>query len=373
MKRLIFCEGSARLGASFLLDLIGELAGAGANLIGSFVNAHSQNRNTDKAIAAQMEENEKAYQRNLEQWNRENAYNSPSEVIKRLQAAGLNPNLAYGTPNVSAPSPSATSTDMSALANKRSPVGAALEEGVNTRYMNAMIDNINADTRKKDEERTGQNISNKREEIALRVDEALQDDKIAMYGFEVEHIAGELLIQDDKRNLLLQQAKYSQGLTAYLEASVDKINQDISESKSRTLLNRIDSYTRHQLNNANVRNILASAKISEREYKELVMTFLERHGVMIESFEASSKQLQLLEEKLKQAIVDNDWNAIEHLTNVLSNVAGAAGSVVSAYGKLESLGLPSLDDYVEDIETTKKNGRTYTRKTYHKVENSWAY
>lgn len=153
MKSLIFCDGSALLGTSFLLigeSLIGDLAAAGANLIGSFVNAHTQNRNTDKAISAQKEENELAYQRNIEQWNRENAYNSPSEVIKRLQDAGLNPNLAYGTPNVSAPSPSASPTDMSALANKRSPFGAALEESVNARYMNALISNMNADTKEKE-------------------------------------------------------------------------------------------------------------------------------------------------------------------------------------------------------------------------------
>lgn len=37
-----------------------------------------------------------AYAQNLEQWNRENAYNSPSAQMSRFAAAGLNPNLIYG-------------------------------------------------------------------------------------------------------------------------------------------------------------------------------------------------------------------------------------------------------------------------------------
>lgn len=373
MKRCFF-EGSAPLGTTFLCEGLGmDFASAGANIISSAINATTQNKNTKRMIAAQREENEKAYQRNIEMWERENAYNSPSEVIKRLQAAGMNPNLAYGTPNVSAPSPDAPITDMSAMANMKSPLGAALEESVNARYMNALIQNMEADTKGKEADAAGKGINNKRDQINLEVEEALKDKRIQMYGFEVEHIAGELLIQDDKRNLLLAQAKYSQGLSAYLDASVDKINQDIAESKSRTLLNRIDSYTRNQYNKANIRNILSQANINERQYSELVATFLERHGIQIQSYEAAGKQLQLMEERLKQAITDNDWNAIEHLTGVLGEIAGTASDVVSTYGKLESLGLPSLDDYIENTETVKSGDRTYTTKTRHKVENSWAY
>ena len=44
----------------------------------------------------QREENERAFQRNLQMWNQQNAYNSPAAQMKRLEDAGLNPNLAYG-------------------------------------------------------------------------------------------------------------------------------------------------------------------------------------------------------------------------------------------------------------------------------------
>ena len=37
---------------------------------------------------------------NLDMWNRQNAYNTPAEQMRRLQEAGLNPNLMYGQGNV---------------------------------------------------------------------------------------------------------------------------------------------------------------------------------------------------------------------------------------------------------------------------------
>lgn len=41
-----------------------------------------------------------AWERNLTMWNMNNAYNDPSAQMQRLKAAGLNPNLVYGSGNV---------------------------------------------------------------------------------------------------------------------------------------------------------------------------------------------------------------------------------------------------------------------------------
>lgn len=45
---------------------------------------------------------ERANQFNVEQWNRQNEYNDPQAQMSRLKAAGLNPNLIYGTSPTSA-------------------------------------------------------------------------------------------------------------------------------------------------------------------------------------------------------------------------------------------------------------------------------
>lgn len=40
---------------------------------------------------------EQQYARDMEQWNRANTYNDPTQQMARLKAAGLNPNLVYGS------------------------------------------------------------------------------------------------------------------------------------------------------------------------------------------------------------------------------------------------------------------------------------
>lgn len=113
----------------------------------------ASNRNIDTQIAAQQYENEKnreynlnlakmQNQWNIEQWNRENAYNSPAAQMARYKAAGLNPDLIYGQQNLSVASPEMTAgegsqpTDVSNLANKRT-IGDIAAQASQTRLTNA--------------------------------------------------------------------------------------------------------------------------------------------------------------------------------------------------------------------------------------------
>lgn len=63
------------------------------------------------------------WNRDLAMWNMTNAYNSPAEQMARLKAAGLNPNLVYGSGNVTGNTASGVSagsirgTKMSDFAN----------------------------------------------------------------------------------------------------------------------------------------------------------------------------------------------------------------------------------------------------------------
>lgn len=73
------------------------LIGGASALLGSGANAAAQgsmNKETRKW-------NEKMYgiqkQDSLDFWNMQNSYNSPEQQMQRLKAAGLNPNLVYGS------------------------------------------------------------------------------------------------------------------------------------------------------------------------------------------------------------------------------------------------------------------------------------
>lgn len=74
-------------------SLIGTGISSAGSITGSILNYYSQKStnqlNRDLA--------DLSYQRNVEQWKRENAYNHPLAQMQRLQDAGLNPNLVYGS------------------------------------------------------------------------------------------------------------------------------------------------------------------------------------------------------------------------------------------------------------------------------------
>jgi len=80
-------------------DWVGALINAGAGLYDSYQNRKAARENTDKTIAAQKEEAELAYQRSLEQWSMQNAYNTPEAQMARYRNAGLNEHLIYGQGN----------------------------------------------------------------------------------------------------------------------------------------------------------------------------------------------------------------------------------------------------------------------------------
>lgn len=80
-------------------DWVGALVNAGAGLYDSYQNRKTSKQNTDKTIAANKAESELAYQRSIEEWHRQNMYNSPEAQMARFKQAGLNPHLIYGQGN----------------------------------------------------------------------------------------------------------------------------------------------------------------------------------------------------------------------------------------------------------------------------------
>lgn len=87
-----------------LNPLVGSsLVSGAANLLGGIFGASSANKAAKSQLQAVRETNalnkELAYQQNewnLQQWNRQNAYNDPSAQMSRLTAAGINPFFALG-------------------------------------------------------------------------------------------------------------------------------------------------------------------------------------------------------------------------------------------------------------------------------------
>lgn len=65
-------------------------------LANSLFGRRQSRRNTSDTIAANKELAEYQYSKNLEMWQRQNAYNTPENQMQRFTDAGLNKNLIYG-------------------------------------------------------------------------------------------------------------------------------------------------------------------------------------------------------------------------------------------------------------------------------------
>lgn len=152
------------------MSWIGSAITGGVSLLGGLINNNTSKRNAQRAIRAQQEENQKNREYNLmlaqqqnawnvEQWERENEYNSPEKQMERFRKAGLNPdlmagngaqNLAAHSPQMTAGAPS-TPTDMSALGQVPT-LGQAIQTALRDSMLGAQIDNIEAQTRKTEAE-----------------------------------------------------------------------------------------------------------------------------------------------------------------------------------------------------------------------------
>lgn len=111
----------------------------GASVLGNIATQAMSNR--QRRI---LEEQTRAW--NLEQWHRQNRYNHPLEQMARLRAAGLNPNLIYGSSPGSAVGNASTVHPGKAPEYKLTdPIGPGANLFMDTRVKQAQTDNMKAD------------------------------------------------------------------------------------------------------------------------------------------------------------------------------------------------------------------------------------
>lgn len=204
----------------------------------------------DKNNQANRELSEFAYRQNLEQWNRENEYNSPIQQMQRYKDAGLNPNLIYGQQNLSASSPQLKYERQEAghvapyqrqAPNVKLDLGDVFQSIMDfATYKNALRkSNAEADTaeyqadiakyesmiKASDSEFRNEfnraNLSKTNEEISNLVESR----KVIMQDYENKKITHSQLIAETNRiNTQIESLKMQKNL---YEAQIKKTNQDI--------------------------------------------------------------------------------------------------------------------------------------------------
>lgn len=156
----------------------------------------------------------------VENWERENAYNTPSAQMARMKAAGVNPDLYFsdGLTNssmgIASPTAAASSGSVgSAPGNFQGSdfLGAALAQ--------ATVSNLNADTRKTNAEAS-----------IYETDAKFRE---AWNSLQIEEGNMRIRLGDSAKDLNEQQVNESQAKVRNLNANSDSIMQSIIESRKR--------------------------------------------------------------------------------------------------------------------------------------------
>lgn len=229
-----------------------SLISGGSGILSGLFGAIGQNIAIDRQIKAQKEENEKnrtynfnlaqlQNKWNLEQWNRENEYNTPAAMMKRLREGGLNPDLMYqnGTSGLtSADSPSMTAgapsspVDMSALGQKRT-IGDAVHQGLQDALVGAQIDVMKSQARKNNADAGGQEITN---ETLGQINQATFYKIVADAGLSREQTR----VAEKTGDMLISQKKHFDKLIEEIDSKIDLNNANIANMSQQQLMARVD-------------------------------------------------------------------------------------------------------------------------------------
>lgn len=265
-------------------------AAAIASLVGNIVGNAQQNSNINAQISEQRKENalnrswnkhmaELANRWSIEQWNRENEYNLPANVMARLRDGGVNPDLFYGNSgqNLSAASPNVTPsaasepTDVSALGSKAT-VGDITNNVVSQALMSAQVRKLDADTKK-----TGQETKNLVIEGTILSADALT--RAAQNEQALEIGKSTIYVNHSIANLNHKEAELVSGKISEVAANTELLYQKADEVK------------------ANIRNINANTAstrfgmmMRSKEFRQRVAEFQEQVRVNDSSIRLNYEQ-----------------------------------------------------------------------------------
>lgn len=370
-------------------DIFGAVK-TGLGFVSGLAGTFSANKNIDKQIAAQREENEKnreynlnlarmQNQWNIDQWNRENQYNTPAAQRARLAAAGMNPDLAYGegvSANIAASSPEMTAgapsspVDVSNLANKQT-IGDVVRSTMQLRLAESQAKANDAGAKKTDQEtknlavennilsadaltramQNEMNIEFTRSQVyynhALAKESHQNTERLAAETNKLNQETENLYTQ---RDVLLQQIKnmeieaVQKRFDMWLKSKefdlqVQQVMQSIKESDSRISLNNTQAADILATQMARVLNLNASAYLQGRQAEnEIVKGMILDVGYDEAKF--NFDQVKEFDSASRVADIASKW---------MSGVGAAVGSFAGAF-----VGLKGVTSFPKVIKGFRK-------------------
>ena len=232
-------------------DFLKIMQGLGSPISGVFNIASNliQNRQNMKMA-------EYAYQKELEQWNRQNEYNKPINQMARFKEAGLNPNLMYGqgTPGNATDSPNYSAPHLqydNPFPNIGDDIGQLRQTNAdvdlkkaNEDLAKSNKDNVDQDTANKKLDNiikaldvVNKKIKNARDKEELDYYQQVKDTLVKQEEELLRKIGAEADIAEENLNLVRSNVTLTNEQINLVKKQAEEATQRIVESKSRVRLN----------------------------------------------------------------------------------------------------------------------------------------
>lgn len=223
------------------MDPISAAIGFGADIFNGFMSG----ANNKRMMEFQSSENQKnrdfnermmdkSNQWNLDQWNRENQYNLPANQIKRMQAAGLNPDLMYSGVG-SMPSASSMPSSSASSSGGVSPVAAA-SLNLDNSMKAAQVDLLKAQAKKTESETEGQTYTNSILESDAKFRDAINTGVVETSRVTVTNIKSDTFLKESTVSLQRKEMEQIDKNIEQIGHNIDLICANISNTDADTAL-----------------------------------------------------------------------------------------------------------------------------------------
>ena len=289
-------------------NIASPLIGGATSLFAGIRSSKQQQKIIARQIEEQRKENEaqrrynlmlaeKQNKWNIEQWQRNNDYNTPSAVMSRLRSAGINPHMYYSKGNamggVSTSSPEMTSgspaeaVDTSGMLGQ-STYGQSIQMAMDKAVQVASIRKLNADTRLTEQKADTEEYNTDIFESDAAFRNALNSSTLRLTDMDIDLKGSQKNLTDGQIGMLRYEA-------AMLQKQMDKIDREnelmeeqianLTEERRSIILKRVlDS----ELVEAQCKELAARTHLSYEEARDLAAT----RAARLLNLNASTQKMQ---------------------------------------------------------------------------------
>lgn len=314
--------------------MIGSLLGLAGSVLGSTFAARSQKKANDKNLQLARLQN----QWNIEQWQRENAYNTPANQMARLRDAGVNPNLAYanGAPvNVASHSPQMTAGSVNPI-NYQIPSAGEITAAVNqSELIDSQKKNIDAATEKLKSETSNVQASTAILQSDAAFRDAFNSGQLELQNSQIKLSSSSLNLNEAQTKKIRAEVSNINQATKNLTAEYKKIKAATENLDADTLKKKVDAYCQSKLLVPTIKKMAAEAGLSETQSQDILRTQMYRiTGLQLSNDETQTRMFKMrvdADQVQFDLLMDKSFQATERSLGVVTKIVDSSVGALRSF------------------------------------------